>query len=1007
MNRFQIGSQVIRRATGMSGTVVAVDGVMCEVVFQDVGRIGVHYQDLDADTTDPISSLLQGRLANAIEYGLRLQARYLENAYRFDPISGLSSARVELLPHQVFLAHRIGRKPRARMILSDEVGLGKTIEAGLVLKEQIARGLAERALVICPASLQLQWKNELKSKFNEEFTIIDGDSARHLERNGQNPWSKYDKVITSIHLARREDRAIQITEASWDFLIVDEAHHARRSLEGSDRVRSTLAYELVDELKEGVNGLLLLSATPMQLHQFELYSMIELVEPGLYPSFEDYERRRTTLPRLNDLMRDLQQWEALSAETRGAAFNRNRKLLGELGVASIDQLDVQKSRENAIDMLTEHHPLSMVLVRNRKAVIGGFKKRAASRVPVHLTPEEISVYEAVSDYIHHYYNLAKGQKNNAIGFLMVLYQKMLASSSTALRSSLKNRVSKLKAMSLPEKGLSAKAKRLSDEDIEDLREKWEADDAQQLLDFVHLADADNDREIAILEDLIIRLGRIRDTKAKILVEQIIRPVLAHDPADKFLIFTTFKETQTLLVSCLRQFGVPACTFHGGMSLEEKEASVQRFRDDIPVLISTEAGGEGRNFQFARNLVNYDLPWNPMVVEQRIGRLDRIGQKRDVRIFNLSCVGTVEDRVLKVLDERIGLFEESVGSLDPILGNVEEDLERMIMTHTDTLDEDLEEYGERLEQNIRLAREAEKKWGDFVLDRASFRSDEAQRILSKQPLARWSDLKDFVASALDYYGGRLSEHSEGGDSLTLSPVLQQKLRVSDRVNRGVFDPKLALRLEELDFFAVGHPAVDSLMGFVSANGATAAARRLASAPRGTSVEVVYQVESNGLRPYGEMVRHLVTEDLTVFEEVLSSFPEPGVPVTVEVPAWTGAALEASARALLNTLETFRARAQQEHEEHRRSAIEREERLHAYKKTFLVGFISEKEEWIQEVEKHGSKNRRRILPAIRGKIRKYKEKLETLDDDYNARLERIRSQRVDVSRTIVVAGLVVQE
>lgn len=202
MNRFQIGSQVIRRATGMSGTVVAVDGVMCEVVFQDVGRIGVHYQDLDADTTDPISSLLQGRLANAIEYGLRLQARYLENAYRFDPISGLSSARVELLPHQVFLAHRIGRKPRARMILSDEVGLGKTIEAGLVLKEQIARGLAERALVICPASLQLQWKNELKSKFNEEFTIIDGDSARHLERNGQNPWSKYDKVITSIHLAR-------------------------------------------------------------------------------------------------------------------------------------------------------------------------------------------------------------------------------------------------------------------------------------------------------------------------------------------------------------------------------------------------------------------------------------------------------------------------------------------------------------------------------------------------------------------------------------------------------------------------------------------------------------------------------------------------------------------------------------------------------------------------------------------------------------------------------------
>lgn len=939
------------------------------------------------------------------EYALRLQANYLAHAYKFDPISGLSSARVELMPHQVFLAHRIGRKPRARMILSDEVGLGKTIEAGLVMKEQIARGLAERALVICPASLQFQWQRELKSKFNEDFTIIDGGAAKHLEKNGENPWTKYDKVITSTHLARREDRAVQITEASWDFLIVDEAHHARRRYEGSGSVKATLAYQLVDELKEGVNGLLLLSATPMQLDPFELYSMIELVEPGLYPSFADYDRRRKTLPLLNELMRDLQEWEALTRETRGAVFGKSRDLLNSLDVFDMTELEVKESREAVIDRLTTLHPLSTVLVRNRKAVIGGFKKRKASRIPVHLAEDETLVYNAVSEYITHYYNLARGQNDNVIGFLMVLYQKMLASSSTALRASFKNRVEKLKAAMTTGAGGSAKRRRLTEEDLEDLREKWGGGESDDRLDQARLADVDNGAEIAILETLIDQLGRIRDSKAQVFVDGIIRPTIAQSPEEKFLVFTTFKQTQSLLVECLSQAGISTTTFHGGMTLEEKEASVQRFRNHVQVMISTEAGGEGRNFQFARNLVNYDLPWNPMVVEQRIGRLDRIGQKHDVRIFNLSCVGTVEERVLKVLDERIGLFEESVGSLDPILGNVEESLEDLIMSHSKTLEEDLEAYGAKLELDVRLAREAEKLFGDFVLDRASFRRDVAQKILSKEPLARWTDLRSFVESALEHYGGRCSEHSEGGDSLTLSPKLQQKLHVGASANRGAFDPSLALKLEEIDFFAVGHAIVDSLMGLVTENGATAGARRLATAPTGTSVEIVYQLESNGLQPFGEMVRHLVGEDLSVTEQAIESMPEMGVPEQTEVPHWTRDAVETSGQVLLRKLTTFREVVEREHEEQRQVAVEREQRLYAYKKDFLAGFIREKQEWVDEVEQSGSKNRKRILPAIRGKIRKYQEKLETLDDELETRLTKIRDQRVDVSRRIVAAGLVV--
>src|SRR5690606_2737427 len=175
---------------------------------------------------------------------------------------------------------------------------------------------------------------------------------------------------------------------------------------------------------------------------------------------------------------------------------------------------------------------------------------------------------------------------------------------------------------------------------------------------------------------------------------------------------------------------------------------------------TEAGGEGRNFQFAHIMINYDLPWNPMVVEQRIGRLDRIGQTREVIIYNLACEGTIEERVLDVLENRINLFEESVGSLDPIHGEVERDIERLAMEHADSLDQEIETYGRDLEQRVKEARLKEEVLADFILDRASLRRDEAQELLGEKPLATWVELHDFVSDSLDYFGGRLSPHAEG-------------------------------------------------------------------------------------------------------------------------------------------------------------------------------------------------------------------------------------------------------
>lgn len=1004
MNPYQVGDQIIRTSTGEPGTVVAVSGETCDAVFPRTGRTRIHYQDLTLDRSDPISQLLAGELAVGDEFGLRLQAKYLEYAYKFDPLAGLSNARVELMPHQVFLAHRIGKKHRPRMILSDEVGLGKTIEAGLVMKELIARGLAERVLVICPASLQYQWQSELRSKFNEEFTILDGESARFHEKNGANPWTKFDKVITSIHLARREDRALQITEATWDLVIFDEAHHARRRYEGPNRARSTLAYDLISELKSLVNGLLLLTATPMQLHPFELFSMIELVEPGLFPNFDVYDRRRKLLPALNELMRDLQQWEALSPQSRGAVLAKYRELLSDLHPDAGSALNDRHTREEIMDRLTSLHPLAQVLIRNRKAVVGGFKRRVARRVMVPLTEDERRVYEEVSDYIRYHYDKALSDKNYVIGFLMVMYQKMLASSSAALRASLQKRLKSLSEVA-SSTNPRRRSKSVSSEALEEARERW---DTEELSEDVNAALLDSDNlqgEIEVLNRLITLLGSIRDSKAEVLLKEIVRPILEMDPTDKILVFTTFKHTQSLIAECLRGAGIPTTLFHGGLPLDEKEKSVQRFRDEVSVMISTEAGGEGRNFQFARNLVNYDLPWNPMVVEQRIGRLDRIGQQHDVRIFNLSCIGTVEERVLRVLDERIGLFEESVGSLDPILGDVAENLETLLMATSDAKDDELEEYGSDLEAKVRSAREAERLLADFILDRASFRRDVASELLDKEPLASWADLQAFVRNALQFLGGQLSEHSEGGESLILSPKLQQRLRVNNRVTRGAFNPKLALSLEELDFFAIGHEVVDSIVGYVSASPARTGVRTTSDAPPGVHVEIVYQLESNGLVPSGRVVRHLVAEDLTVEERTLTSLPDLGNPTSGTVPSWAQDAVKSSEAVIQSTQDQMRAQVQQDHEEHRQSTLEREKRLYEYQKGYLEGFITEKQEWIATVESRGTRNQKRILPAIKGKVRKYRERLDILDDEYDEKVQQILGQRVDVVSNVISAGVVI--
>jgi SNF2 family DNA or RNA helicase len=966
-----------------------------------------HLDDLEPAVLGPAEALVAGQLGDSTHYALRLRSLYLKHAYRFDPHSGLSNARIEPKLHQVFIAHLVANKLQPRMILADEVGLGKTIEAGLVLKELSARGMVDRVLVVCPASLQYQWQSELRSKFNEDFEIVDGAAAKYLGRNGANPFLARDRIICSLPFAANEKRAEKIVEAEWDLVIFDEAHRVRRWRPSPSKTNTTKAYELADELKELAPGVLLLTATPMQLHPFELYSLVEIVEPGMYPSFDAYERRRKDLPALNDLMRSLKGWRTLSTHEQDRVIDKYDSWLGSaLGSPpSVDLLSDDQRRDEVMDALVEHHPLAGVLVRNRKAEIGGFTRREATSYLVDLTPEELELYNDITDYIRLGYDRAQTEKQHAIGFLMVTYQKMLASSAYAIRESFRRRVKKLRKQLYDHrqaKSARAPSRKALLENYEDAAELSETLDD---LDALSLDPDQLEAEIAELELLIDRLGQQSDSKVAELV-RALDAIFEADSDEKVVIFTQFVETQAYLSAQVEHLGYRSVSFNGSLDLDQKEAVISEFREKAQILISTEAGGEGRNLQFSHILINYDHPWNPMKVEQRIGRLDRIGQKRPVFIHNLACRGTVEERVLSVLNDRIRLFTESVGSLDPILGEVEADIVDLIMNQRERLDEAFEDYAGDVERRVREALENDKVLADFALDRASLRKDQANALLGRKELASASDLREQIERTLDYLGGTLMPHSAGGEVINLSPRLATRLATRTGQTRGVFDHQEALEREELDFFAIGHKLIDDIVDLPTREDAPRTAARTVRGPEpGRFLEVFYEIKADRPINYGSVIRHLVDDQASVRSEVVTEMPDLGSPGGAQdVPEWVGAGIEASRVQFAEEHAAARDVVRQRIAERRDEERQRAQRVYEYRRARLQRRIDDLVDWIEKKERTGSDRDRRILPAQRGRLRKNQERLDQLNADLESQRRDIDERSPQVTGSMWAACLV---
>jgi superfamily II DNA or RNA helicase len=513
---------------------------------------------------------------------------------------------LEPLPHQIRVVDRALSMEPVRLLLADEVGLGKTIEAGLIYAELKTRGRAQRVLVVAPKGVQLQWVAEMRDRFWEEFALV-GPEGVPVDV-GVDPWRAFDRVVCSLDavkpLRRRagwspdrvaehnERRFRALVEAGWDLVIFDEAHHVAGSTEGVAR------HELARELAQRAPNVLLLSATP-------------------------HSGKTEAFARLLGLL--------------DAAFLTGRPLAQD----TVRPLVARTEKRRAVD--AKGAPL--------------FQPRTTSLevVPYADRTLEQKLYSAVTDYVRHGYNRARVERSPALGFLVLLMQRLVSSSTAAILAALERRAGVLaQAGSQVQLGL-------------EWAEEWETlTGEEQYQAFVAAQPGpweDERQEVEHLVELARKTAASGiDAKAAHLLDLLRRTQRDEgDPAVKAVVFTEFIPTQEMLLDLLERVGIRATAINGSMSMEERALAQETFRESAQVLVSTDAGGEGINLQFAHVVVNYDLPWNPMRIEQRIGRVDRIGQRKPVRAFNLVMENSVDLRVVRVLEEKLWRILEELGA----------------------------------------------------------------------------------------------------------------------------------------------------------------------------------------------------------------------------------------------------------------------------------------------------------------------------------------------------------
>ncbi len=647
----------------------------------------------------------------------RLVWGYIKHAAKMPnggELVGEATANVTPWPHQVKAFQRLYNHWPPRLLIADEVGLGKTIEAGMLLRQAWLAEKAKRILILAPAGVCNQWQLELREKFNLSWPIYDGDSLRWLASPGRGgetekevsraEWHKEPAVIVSSQLMRRAERQPDLLESAepWDLVILDEAHHARRKAPGQPGEGGPNALlRLLRGLEKRTEGLVLLTATPMQVHPVEVWDLLSLLrlpaqwnEPTFLkfcatvenpaPSHEEMEflaamfqnAERSFGPATEDDAKrfgatsGLQAKRILSALRDAAAIPRRRMEAAQ--------------RTVALRLIRAHSPVGRLISRHTRDLLRRYHNAGKLSTPIatravedefiNLSTDETRIYEAVEDYISTTYNQAAAKEKNAVGFVMTIYRRRLASSFAALANTLADRLESMQGAR--PRGIE-RAKEDAQEEQTDLQGEVLSPEEVAELERKSL-DQEEKQDIARLLERIRQLPP--DSKAKRLGTLLAE--LRSTGYAQVMVFTQYTDTMDFLreqlapepdlrVMCFSGRGGEVRDKDGSWRVISRDEAKRRFREgQADVLLCTDAAAEGLNFQFCGALINYDMPWNPMRVEQRIGRIDRLGQKHaKIRIANLHYAGTVEADVYCALRGRIKLFEAVVGKLQPILAKL--------------------------------------------------------------------------------------------------------------------------------------------------------------------------------------------------------------------------------------------------------------------------------------------------------------------------------------------------
>jgi len=650
------------------------------------------------------------------------------------------------LPHQLYALNRAMSQHRIRYLLADEVGLGKTIEAGLILRELKLRGMARRVLVVAPKGLVRQWQAEMRLHFNEKLQYIDPAELaafRQWRNDEENLWRLHDQVICSLDSVKpiesrkgwsleqlnnyNRERFEDLISASWDLVIIDESHRMGGS---TDQVAR---YKLGAALAEAAPYLLLLSATPHQGKTDQFLRLMQLIDRDSFPDEGSVSRDR------------------------------------------VRPFVIRTEKRNAID--AEGLPLFKPRLTRLQAVAWQDRHAAQHRL-----------YEAVTDYVRHGYNQALAAKQRHIGFLMILMQRLVTSSTAAIRTTLERRQLLLNEPQ-PQASLF---------DATELDE-WAELDGQSQVDIAVQTSGWAQEKAEV--DMLLTLARETeaqgtDAKAEALLELIYKlQQEENDPAMKVLIFTEFVPTQAMLAGFLESRGFSVATLNGGMELDARSRAQQVFSNDVRILISTDAGGEGLNLQFCHVIVNFDMPWNPMRIEQRIGRVDRIGQRHVVRAINFVLEDTVEHRVRQVLETKLEVIAQEFGvdKASDVMDSVEsEPLFDELFVHGLQDPASIEKACDAVIEQVRDKVAEERKNSDLLTDAHTLDADAARK-WRDHPAQFW--LERAITNGLP---------ARGGSAVKAGNAWRVKWVDGSESPRVCFDARTAEEYPDMDWLTLEDP-----------------------------------------------------------------------------------------------------------------------------------------------------------------------------------------------------------